>query len=107
MWRVGKAFLWTTAAMAGGLVVVALLPLERLDRAGAVVGDWQTWLTVARVAGIGALWFWWDRFAGWAGGGAAAVAYLRERRNFHCGCLVGVELVIVQNVAGDLWRWVG
>ena len=100
MRRVGSALLWLAL---GTVLAVALMPLGRVDALGAVVAEWEAWLAAARLAAIGALWLWWDRFAGWAVRTGAAVDYLRGRRHFYAGCLVAVELVIVQNVAVGIW----
>ena len=102
MRRVVGTVVWVAAAVLAA-TLVALLPPGRLNALAAGVAEWEAWLAVGRLAAIGGVWLWWDRLAGWAAGSAAAVGYLRARRHFYAGCLVAVELVIVQNSAVGLW----
>ena len=92
----------TGAAVAAALV---LLPPRWIVAADAALEPWRPWLGGIRGAGIAAAWIWWDRLVGSIPGLTdAAAAHLRGRRHFWCGALAAVELVLVRNVFGALWR---
>ena len=106
MRRLGRVALWIGGMVGLAVLVAVLLPFSRLDAAAEFLAQWRGSLAVARVAAIAALWWWWEAFALWIGRSEEIVEYLRERRNFYTGCLVGVELLIVQNVALGVWELV-
>ena len=101
--RVVVVLLAAGAAFAG---VLAVVPVELAARAAVRTGEWAAALTAVRVAGIAALWWWWtpavQRLPGLT---AAGREYLAERRDFYCLALCAVELFVVQDVAGEAWRW--
>ena len=92
----------SAAAVAAALV---LLPPGWIGRAETALAPWRPWLGGARIAAIVAAWIWWDRLvAALPGLPEDAAAHLRKRRRFWTGALVAVELVVVRNVFGALWR---
>ena len=92
------------AAAAAGAAAMVALPAEWIAAAGTWTGTWSAWLGGARIAAIAAAWLWWDaiisRVPGLTDNGAA---YLKARREFWCGTLAAVELVVVRNAPGALW----
>lgn len=90
------------AAVATGLV---LLPGEWIAAADARLAGWRPWLGGLRTAAILGAWIWWDELVARIPGlTPEASAHLRARRHFWCGALAAVELVLVRNVFGALWR---
>ena len=100
---------WLVPVAAAVLAAVALLavPPRWIVAADAALEPWRPWLGALRVAGIAAAWLWWDRLVAVLPLSADAAAHLRSRRHFWCGALAAVELVLVRNVFGGLWRLVG
>ena len=102
-----RARTWLVPAGAAAVAVaaVALVPPGWIVAADAALEPWRPWLGAARVAGIAAAWIWWDRLVGaFRGLREETAAHLRGRRHFWCGTLAAVELVLVRNVLGALWR---
>ena len=98
---------WLVPVAAAALAVLALLvaPPGWIVAADAALEPWRPWLGVLRGAAIVAAWIWWDRLVGAVPGlPEGAAAHLRDRRHFWCGALAAVELVLVRNVFGALWR---
>ena len=98
---------WLAPVAAAALAIAApvVVPPGWIAAAGAALEPWRPWLGALRVAGIVAAWIWWDRLVGAVPGlPDIAAAHLRERRHFWCGALAAVELVLVRNVLGGLWR---
>ena len=93
-------------AMAAALsAAVLFVPPRWIVAADAGLEPWRSWLGGVRVVLIVAAWIWWDRLVGALHGlPAEAAAYLRERRHFWCGTLAAVELIVVRNAPGALWR---
>jgi len=82
-----------------------MVPPAWIVAADAALQPWRPWLGALRVAAIAAAWIWWNRFVGALPGlPKTAAAYLRGRRHFWAGALAAVELVLVRNVFGALWR---
>ena len=100
-----RRWLAPLAAAALAVATMVVLPPGWIVAADAALQPWRPWLGALRVAAIVAAWIWWDRLAGVVPGlSDDAAAYLRERRHFWCGALAAVELVLVRNVVGALWR---
>ena len=100
-----RRWLVPVAAAALAVVAVAVVPPGWIVAADAALGPWRPWLGALRVAAIAAAWIRWDRLVGALPGlSDAARAHLRGRRHFWCGALAAVELVLVRNVFGVLWR---
>ena len=98
---------WFVPAAAAALALVALVfvPPGWIVAADAALAPWRPWLGALRIAGIAAAWIWWNRLLGALPGlSAESCAYLRRRRHFWCGAVSAVELVLVRNVFGELWR---
>ncbi|MCY3810256.1 MAG: hypothetical protein OXH15_00475 [Gammaproteobacteria bacterium] len=97
---------WIVPVAAAALAVAALLvlPPRWIVAIDAVLQPWRPWLGALRVSGIVAAWIWWDRVVAALPLPADAAAHLRSRRHFWCGALAAVELVLVRNVFGVLWR---
>ena len=98
---------WLAPIAAAALAAAALVvvPPGWIVAADAALEPWRPWVGALRVAGIAAAWVWWDRFVGAVPGlPEDAAAHLRGRRHFWCGALAAVELVLVRNVFGALWR---
>ena len=98
---------WLVPLAAAALAVagLAVVPPGWIVAADAALAPWRPWLGALRVAGIAAAWIWWHRLAGALPGlSAEAASHLRRRRHFWCGALAAVELVLVRNVLGALWR---
>ena len=94
----------SAAAVAAALV---LLPAEWIEAADARVAGWRPWLGGLRAASIVGVWIWWHGLVARIPGlTPEASGYLRARRHFWCGALAAVELVLVRNVFGALWRLV-
>ena len=92
----------STACVAALLVVV---PSGWIAGAENALSAWRGWLGGARVAAIAAAWIWWEPLVDRLPGvGPEAAAHLKRRRNFWTGALLAVELVVVRNVFGALWR---
>ncbi len=92
----------SAAAVAAAL---ALLPAEWIAAADARLAGWRPWLGGLRAAAILGAWIWWHGLlARIPGLSPEASGYLRARRHFWCGALAAVELVLVRNVFGALWR---
>ena len=92
----------TAAALSAA---VLLVPPRWIVAADAALQPLRPWLGGLRVAGIVSAWVWWNRLTGALPGlPAEAAAYLRERRHFWCGTLAAVELIVVRNAPGALWR---
>ena len=92
----------SAAAVAAALVLV---PAEWIAAADARLAGWRPWLGGLRAAAILGAWIWWDGLVARIPGLAPeASAHLRGRRHFWCGALAAVELVLVRNVCGALWR---
>ena len=82
-----------------------LAPTGWIVAADAALKPWRPALGALRVGGIVSAWLWWDRLVGAVPGlPAAAAEHLRTRRHFWCGALAAVELALVRNVVGALWR---
>ena len=93
------------AATAGAVAAALALPSGWIAAADAALAPWRPWLGGARLAAIAAAWIWWDRVVGAVPGLCAdAAAHLRGRRHFWGGALAAIELVVVRNVVGALWR---
>ena len=98
---------WLVPLLAAAFAVVALVvvPPRWIVAADVALEPWRPWLGGMRVVAIAAAWLWWDRLVGAAPRLSAEVAaHLRARRHFWCGALAAVELVLVRNVCGALWR---
>ena len=98
---------WLVLGGSAAAVVAALIfvPPEWLAAADERLAAWRAWLGGARAAAIVAAWVWWNGLVARVPGlNAEAVAYLRGRRHFWGGALLAVELVLVRNVPGALWR---
>ncbi len=100
-----RRWLVPVAAAAMAVVAAVAVPPGWIVGADAALEPWRPWLGALRVAGIVSAWIWWDGLVGAVPGLAEdAAAHLRNRRHFWCGALVAVELVLVRNVFGALWR---
>jgi len=104
--RLGRALLWT-AGIAGLVAGLAFLAANGvLDAAAGVSSRWAVPLTVVRVGVIAGLWWWWmplmERVPGLT---AAGREYLAKRRHFYALALCAVEVLVVLNALGELWRW--
>ena len=100
-----RRWLVPVAAAALAVMALAVVPPRWIVAADAALQPWRGWLGALRIAGIVAAWIWWDGLVGALPGlPADAAAYLRRRRHFWCGALVAVELVLVRNVLGSVWR---
>ncbi|MXY17842.1 MAG: hypothetical protein F4Y57_12830 [Acidobacteria bacterium] len=100
-----RRWLVPVAAAAVAVLAVVALPPGWIVAADAALEPWRPWVGALRVAGIAAAWIWWDRLVGAVPGlPDDAAAYLRARRHFWCGALAAVELVLVRNVFGGVWR---
>ncbi len=93
------------AATAGAVAAALALPSGWIAAADVALAPWRPWLGGARVAAIVAAWVWWDRLVrALPGLGDDAREHLRGRRHFWAAALAAVELVLVRNVGGALWR---
>ena len=93
------------AATALVLAAVVLVPPGWIEAADARLAPWRPWLGDLRAVAIAAVWIWWNRLVAWIPGlPEDAADHLRRRRHFWCGALAAVELVLVRNVPGALWR---
>ena len=100
-----RRWLASVAAAALAIVAAVVVPPVWIVAADAALAPWRPWLGGLRVAGIAAVWICWDRLVGAVPGlSAEAASHLRRRRHFWCGALAAVELVLVRNVLGALWR---
>ena len=100
-----QRWLVPVAAAALAAVALAVLPSGWIVAVDAALVPWRPWLGALRIAGIAGAWIWWDRLVGSVPGLTAdAAGHLRGRRHFWCGALAAVELVLVRNVFGALWR---
>ena len=99
-----RRWLVPVAAAALAVVAVAAVPPGWIVAVDAALQPWRPWLGALRVAGIVAAWIWWDRLVAVLPLPADAAVHLRSRRHFWCGALAAVELVLVRNVFGALWR---
>ena len=102
-----RAGRWLVLGAAAAVLAsaMALVPPRWVVAADAALAPWRPWLGALRVAAIVAAWVWWVRLVDALPGlPDAAAAHLRGRRHFWCGALVAVELVLVRNVFGGLWR---
>ncbi|MCY3812733.1 MAG: hypothetical protein OXH15_13140 [Gammaproteobacteria bacterium] len=97
---------WLVPLAAAALAALGLvvLPPGWIVAADAALQPWRPWLGALRVAGIAVAWIWWERLVAVLPLSADAAAHLRSRRHFWCGALAAVELVLVRNVLGALWR---
>ena len=94
----------TAAAVVAALIVI---PPEWIAAADERLSAWRPWLGGLRVAAIVAVWVWWNRLvAALPGLTEEGAEYLRARRGFWAGALAAVELVVVRNLPGALWRLV-
>ena len=93
------------ASVTAVTAALVFVPPEWIVHADARLAAWRAWLGGLRAAAIVAAWVWWNglvaRVPGLTG---EAAAYLRSRRHFWGGALLAVELVLVRNVPGALWR---
>ncbi len=97
------ALIAAVTALAAGLV---LLPPEWVAAADRGLAAWRPMFGILRAAAIVAAWAWWDALVALVPDlSDTASAYLRSRRNFWVGMLAAVELVLVRNLPGVLWRW--
>ena len=101
---------WLVLGAAAVAVAAAwvLTPPRWIISADAALQPWRPWLGALRVAGIASAWIWWNGLVGalsWLPDDAAA--YLRDRRHFWAGAFAAIELVLVRNVFGALWRLAG
>ena len=93
------------ASTACVVALLALLPPGWIAGAESALSVWRGWLGAARVAAIVAAWIWWDALVERLPAvGPDGTAYLKRRRTFWIGALAAVELVVVRNVFGALWR---
>ena len=100
-----RTWLLPVAVAALAVAAVALVPPGWIVSADAALEPWRPWLGALRVAAIVSAWVWWDRLVrALPGLPEEAAAHLRKRRHFWCGTLAAIELVLVQNVFGGLWR---
>lgn len=100
-----RTWLVPVAAAAVAAAALIVVPPRWIVAATAALEPWRPWLGALRVAGIAAAWIWWDRLVGaFPGLPEDAAAHLRGRRHLWCGALAAVELVLVRNVFGALWR---
>lgn len=91
------------ASTACVVALLALLPPGWIAGAEGALAGWRPWLGAARGGAIVAAWVWWDALAERMPRlGADGVDYLKGRRAFWIGALVGVELVVVRNVFWEL-----
>ena len=103
MTRAGWLSLGGFAAAATAALV--LLPAEWIAAADGRLAGWRSWLGGLRAAAIMGVWIWWHGLVARIPGlTPEASGYLRARRHFWCGALAAVELVLVRNVFGALWR---
>ena len=103
--RAARIAAWTAGgALALGLAAALLSP-ARLEAMAAATAAWRPALTVARVAGLVALWIWWEALVARVPGATEeGRRHLSGRRHFYVACLAAVELLIVQDGAGAAWR---
>ena len=100
-----RVWIAPVGAAALALTALVLLPPRWIVGADAALEPWRPWLGGVRVAAIVAVWLSWDRLIGVVPGlPEAAAAHLRARRHFWCAALAAVELVLVRNLFGALWR---
>ena len=101
------AWLAPIAVAASMAAALAVVPPGWIVAADAALETWRPALGALRAGGIVSAWLWWDRLVGAVPGlPAEAATHLRERRHLWCGTLAAVELVLVRNVFGALWRLV-
>ena len=93
------------AVAALAVAVLVAVPPGWMVSADAALEPLRPWLGALRVAAIVSAWVWWDRLVrALPGLPEVAAVHLRERRHFWCGALAAIELVLVRNVFGALWR---
>ena len=99
---------WVSLGVCAAAVATALaaLPAEWIAGADARLAGWRPWLEGVRGGAILGAWVWWPGLVSRIPGlTPEAAAHLLARRHFWCGALAAVELVLVRNVFGALWRF--
>ena len=92
------------------LVVLAatlLLPnLDAVASARAGLDRYSMLLMVVRLSVIGLLWLYWVPLMSWLYRNSApkALDYIQSRRNYFAIAFLAIELLLIQNVLGGLWR---
>lgn len=84
-----------------------LLPnLDAVASARAGLDRYSVLLMSVRLMVIGWLWFFWMPLMQWLYKSSApkASAYMQSRRNYFALVFIAVELLLIQNVVGWLWR---
>ena len=89
------------------LSAALLLPnLDALASARAGFDRYSVLLMVVRLSVIGLLWFYWVPLMNWLYRNSApkALEYMQSRRNYFAIVFLAIELLLIQNVLGGLWR---
>ena len=92
------------------LAATLLLPnLDAVASARAGLDRYSMFLMLVRLAVIGVLWLCWVPLMNWLYRNSApkALAYMQSRRNNFAIVFLAIELLLIQNVLGWLWRLIG
>lgn len=111
-WRrargVTKFLLFFIAVLLSVVLSAALLlpNLDALASARAGFDRYSVLLMVVRLSVIGLLWFYWVPLMNWLYRNSApkALEYMQSRRNYFAIVFLAIELLLIQNVLGGLWR---
>lgn len=90
------------------MVVVILPNHDGLASAKERLENISLLLMIVRSIAIGTLWYFWDRLVDWyfKDGSQLAADHLKSRRTTFILLFVVIELLLVQNVLGELWQLV-
>ena len=102
-----------TGGRALGVAASALMVVapnyEGIENARRTLDRVSIWLMAIRLIAMAVVWYFWDDLVDWfyKDGGNDAARYLKARRTNVVLLFVVIELLLVQNVIGELWQIVG
>ncbi len=89
-----------------GLIFVFVLPNQSsITSAKKSLESISAWLMLIRLTIIGVVWYYWNRIVDWyyKEHSQEAADYLKGRRTTFTLLFLVIELLLVQNVLGELW----
>ncbi|MEQ9590929.1 MAG: hypothetical protein RJS97_23545 [Parvibaculaceae bacterium] len=111
--RIGRWLRRGVWVLVAALTLVALLAVvlpnaDLVFGAQSVLANYAIGLMVLRLTLIVLIWVCWARICDWLYRDRAEPrAYLQQRRHFFLGVFLAIELLLIQNVLGRLWEFVG
>lgn len=95
-----------------GLVLIAWLLLPNTDAllgVQATLSSYALILMMVRLSVFAVIWWFWNELCEWVyrDRSAEAMQYMKGRRHFFLALFVAIELLLIQNVVGRFWGWVG